>query len=85
MNRHILASLLVTIAAVSIAAADASAQVIGTFRWRTEPYCNVLNLTVTQNASVFTLDGFDEPCNGNPRLPVHGVAVLQANGALRLA
>ncbi len=61
-----------------------SAQVLGTFRWRTEPFCNVLNLTVTQNGSAFTLDGFDEPCGGNPRLPVHGVAVPQPNGAITL-
>lgn len=62
----------------------ASAQTLGTFRWRTEPYCNVLNVTVTQNGSTFTLDGFDEQCGGNPRLPVHGIAVPQPNGTITL-
>ncbi len=64
--------------------AAASAQPLGTFRWRTEPYCNVVTVTVTQNAGVYTLDGFDEQCGGNPRLPVHGIAVLQANGSITL-
>lgn len=76
-------SLLVAAAAVWMTASSASAQTIGTFRWRTEPYCNVLQLTVTQNGNVFALNGFDEPC-GNPRLPVQGVAVLQNDGSVTL-
>jgi hypothetical protein len=33
----------------------ADAQVLGTYRWRTEPYCNVLTLTVTaQPGEYFT-------------------------------
>ncbi len=67
-----------------ISSSAASAQTLGTFRWRTEPFCNVLNLTVTQNGSTFTLDGFDEQCGGNPRLPVHGIAVPQPNGTITL-
>lgn len=62
----------------------AAAQPLGTFRWRTEPFCNVLNLTVTRNGAAFTLDGFDEQCGGNPRLPVHGTAVPQPNGTITL-
>lgn len=81
---RILTSLFVAVVALSLGASVASAQVLGTFRWRTEPYCNVLNLTVTQSGNVFTLDGFDEPCGGNPRLPVHGVAVPQTNGTITL-
>jgi hypothetical protein len=67
-----------------IGSSAASAQTLGTFRWRTEPFCNVLNLTVTQTGSTFTLDGFDEQCGGNPRLPVHGIAVPQPNGSITL-
>lgn len=74
------AAFLLVLVAGTIAAPPVTAQVIGTFRWRTEPYCNVLSLTVTQTGGVFTLNGFDEPCAGAARLPVHGVAVPQANG-----
>jgi hypothetical protein len=73
---------LFTALAAILPASAASAQVLGTFRWRTAPYCNVLNLLVVQNGAVFTLDGFDEQCGGNPRQPVHGIAVPQPNGTV---
>jgi hypothetical protein len=70
--------------AVIVGPVVVSAQTLGTFRWRTEPFCNVLNVTVTQNGPAFTLDGFDEQCDGHPRLPVHGIAVPQPNGTITL-
>jgi hypothetical protein len=33
------------------------AQPIGTFRWQTEPHCNVLTLTVTAQSGTFQLQG----------------------------
>lgn len=61
----------------------AAAQVLGTFRWNTAPYCNVLVLTVTQvQPATFRLEGFDEQCGGNPRQPVQGIGVMQPNGTL---
>jgi len=65
-------------------ATNVSAQSLGTFRWRTEPYCNVITVTVTPIGGVYALDGFDEQCGGNPRQPVRGVAVPQANGSITL-
>jgi hypothetical protein len=62
----------------------AEAQPLGTFRWRTEPYCNVITVTVTQVNAVYVLDGFDEQCGGNPRQPVRGVAVPQVTGSVTL-
>lgn len=62
----------------------ALAQPLGTFRWRTEPYCNVLTVTVTPVGGVYTLEGFDEQCGGSPRQPVRGVALPQANGSVTL-
>jgi hypothetical protein len=73
-----------TLAAIIGGAVVAEAQVLGTFRWRTEPFCNVLNVTVQQVGAVYALDGFDEQCGGNPRQPVHGIAVAQPNGAIRI-
>lgn len=70
--------------ALCVGGLDASAQVIGTFRWGLEPFCNVLTLTAEQRGSVFLLNGFDEPCGGSLRLPVQGVAVPQSNGTTTL-
>jgi hypothetical protein len=84
LNRVVRVGMLVGVVAWGIATA-AEAQVLGTFRWRTEPFCNVLTLTVTQQTSdIFTLDGFEEQCGGNPRQPVHGIAVPQVNGTITL-
>ncbi len=80
MHRHAFA-LLALIGFIPLAA---EAQVLGTFRWRTEPYCNVMTVTVAQHGPAYTLDGFDEQCGGNPRLPVHGIAVPQPNGTITL-
>lgn len=82
MKRHHAVVVLAIVGVVG--ASSASAQVIGTFRWRIEPYCNVLTLTVTQNGSVLMLNGFDEPCGGSLRLPVQGIAVPQTNGSVTL-
>lgn len=76
-------SRLVVFATVLIPLA-ADAQVLGTYRWRTEPYCNVLTLTVTAQGGVFLLTGYDESCEGQPRRPVSGVAVQQADGTVTL-
>ncbi len=43
--------------ALTLAASTASAQTIGTFRWRTAPYCNVMTVTVTQVGSFYRLEG----------------------------
>jgi hypothetical protein len=77
--------LLLAIFAVCIGARPASAQTIGTFRWNIAPFCNVLNLTVTQQGESFALVGFEESCAGNPRVPVNGTAIIQADGTITLA
>jgi hypothetical protein len=63
---------------------EAWARHLGTFRWRTEPYCNVVTLAASTIDGVLMLDGFDEPCDGGPRLPLHGVASSHQNGMLTL-
>lgn len=80
MHRHLIAVLLL----IGFVPLAADGQVIGTFSWRTAPYCNVLTVTVTQIGGAYTLDGFDEQCGGNPRLPSHGIAVPQANGTITI-
>lgn len=65
----------------------ASAQVIGTFRWQLGSHCNVLTLTVEQNApGRFALNGFDDLC-GPPahRAPTVGLAELNGDGTISFA
>lgn len=84
MSRVMQLSWLMVCAVVVAGVGELSAQPLGTFRWRTEPYCNVITVTVTPVGGVYTLDGFDEQCGGNPRQPVRGVALPQANGSVTL-
>jgi hypothetical protein len=59
----------------------AQAQNLGTFRWQLLPFGSVLNLTVTQQGSIYLINGFEAQCS-NPSLPVWGVAVPQVNGSV---
>ena len=74
----------ITIATALFAAAPASAQSLGTFRWQLQPYGSVLHLTVVQQGSIYLLNGFEAQCGGNASLPVSGVAVPQDNGSVIL-
>ena len=73
-----------TLAAVLFAAAPANAQSLGTFRWRLADFCSVVNVNVIQQGSFYQLIGYEEQCGGNPRLPVYGSAMLQADGTIWL-
>jgi hypothetical protein len=66
----------------TFSAGDLLAQSLGTFRWQLQPFGAVLNLNVTQQGSIYLLNGFEAQCGGNPSLPVYGVAVPQANGSI---
>lgn len=70
------------LSAIVFAAAPAGAQTIGTFRWNLAPLGSVLNLTVTQQGSIFLIQGTEEQCGDNLSLPVTGLAVPQANGQI---
>lgn len=67
---------------LALAAAPASAQNLGTFRWHLQPYGSVLELTVEQKGNLFVLQGQEIQCGNNPSLPVTGLAVPQANGQI---
>jgi hypothetical protein len=74
--------LVIAAVGVLLVAQSASAQVLGTFRWRTAPYCNVMNLTVTQVGSIYRLEGFEQQCGGNPNQPIWGIGIPQNNGTI---
>ncbi len=83
MYRSVVVSSLVVIAALVGPPSTAFAQSLGTFRWQTQPYCNVLTLAVTQNGGVYTLDGFDDQCGAATKAPVTGSAVANADGTIQ--
>lgn len=64
---------------VMLLVAPVSAQTIGTFTWQTQPYCNVLTLTVVQQGAGYQLTGFDNQCGAAP-VPVTGTAVPSGGG-----
>ena len=60
-----------------------SAQPVGLFSWRLQPYCNVVTVNVVQTGAVFTLDGFDDNCGGtNARSAVTGIATPNPDGTI---
>jgi len=58
---------------------EASAQVIGSLSWQTQPYCNVITVTVVQQGGSFQLVGSDNLC-GAGTAAVTGTAVPAAGG-----
>ncbi|MGE0812260.1 MAG: hypothetical protein AB7O28_00130 [Vicinamibacterales bacterium] len=73
----------IVLMAVVLTAAAASAQSVGTFTWQTQPYCNVLTLTITQQGSTYALDGSDDLCGSDTHAPVTGLAVPNADGTIQ--
>jgi hypothetical protein len=77
--------LLFALTLLLFAPASASAQFIGTFTWKQEPYCNVVVLNVTQVGTVFSLDGYDDQCGAATRASVVGAAFQNPNGTIGMA
>lgn len=72
-----------------VTAAPAAAQSAGTFRWHLQPFCNIVELSVTQTSvtattamgATYLLDGFDDQC-GTARASVVGTAFFNADGSI---
>ncbi len=62
---------------------SAEAQVIGTFRWQFQPYCNVVTFMVEQRGGAYLLTGSDNQCGGAPS-PALGTAILNPDGTVGL-
>ena len=61
----------------------AAAQPVGTFRWQLQPFCNVVTVAITQNGSVYRLEGTDDQCgNGADAASVTGTAFPNADGTI---
>lgn len=72
-------ALRVAVLGIMLASLSAEAQVIGTFSWQTQPYCNRVALTVVQTGGVYQLVGTDDQCGAGPA-PVTGTAVPNGSG-----
>lgn len=70
------------IGAVCMGASDVQAQVLGTFRWRMEPYCNVVTLTAVQQGPIVQVTGFDDNCGLGGKDPVTGGVFLDGGAAV---
>jgi hypothetical protein len=80
MQRWISSCLVLVV--VATAAATASAQSLGNLKWQLQPYCNVVTVTVTGVAGVYTLEGFDDQCGAPTRAPLTGVATPNPDGTI---
>lgn len=83
MSRH---ELITVIAALGVAtlATPASAQVLGSFPWQMQPYCNIVTLTLTTAPAGFTLDGTDDQCGATNKASAVGVASFNQSGNVTL-
>lgn len=60
------------------------AQTLGTFRWRTEPFCNVVTLAATTVGGGFRVEGTDDQCGSATPASAIGTAFLNADGSVGL-
>ena len=76
------AGVLAAVASAGFLASPASAQVLGTFAWQMQPYCNVVSLTVTQIGTRYTVDGIDDRCGAPQLSSVRGMAFQNPDGTV---
>jgi hypothetical protein len=66
---------------VASGATEASAQVVGTFRWQLAPFCNVVTLRVERKgATLYELSGTDDLCGAAQAASANGSAHVNPNG-----
>lgn len=80
MSRLLIA--LIVLVTPLAAAALADAQSLGTYRWQLQPFCNVIVVDVTQQGSLYTLNGYDDQCAAAQRAPLVGVATPNPDGSI---
>ncbi len=78
-----LACAVVAVVAATLAA-PAAAQPLGTFSWQLQPFCNQVTVSITQDGTAYTLDGYDDQCGAPQRAPLVGTAVVNPDGTVGL-
>lgn len=66
-------------------ATEASAQVVGTFRWQLAPFCNVVTLRVERQGALYQLSGTDDRCGDPLAAAANGSAHVNPNGTATMA
>ncbi len=67
-------------ALLTLGSSAAHAQVLGTFNFQLQPYCNVVTMTLTQEGSTFRLAGWDDNCGASKRYPMSGTVTQNPDG-----
>lgn len=80
MARLVAAAALLT----GVAATEAPAQSLGTFRWQLQPYCNVLTVSITQVGGIYRAEGTDDQCGAATQGSVIGTAFPNPDGSIGL-
>ena len=80
-SQHVVPVISLAALVVVVTSIPAAAQPLGTVRWQLQPYCNVLTLAITQNGTVFTLDGVDDLCGAGPASAL-GTAFFNPDGTV---
>jgi hypothetical protein len=71
-------------ASIVLSAGPLGAQSLGSFSWQLQPFCNNLTVNITQQGSLYTIDGYDDQCGAQQRAPLVGVATQNPDGTIRL-
>jgi hypothetical protein len=69
-------------ASVILLGGPLGAQSLGSFSWQLQPFCNNLTVNVTQQGSLFTVDGYDDQCGAGQRAPLAGIATQNPDGTI---
>lgn len=80
----VIAAVAAQFVAMATGVSDASAQVIGPLRWRMQPYCNVVTLTIEQKGATYLLTGADDNCGLTAPSTSLGVATQGAGASVVL-
>lgn len=80
------AALVMGVVVAGAGATEASAQVVGTFRWQLAPFCNVVTLRVERkSASLFELSGTDDRCGAPEQASANGSAHVNPSGTASIS
>lgn len=85
MFRSSFVQIVAVLLAVVAAPAVTDAQVLGTFTWQMQPYCNRVTLTLTGTPGGFVAAGTDDLCGGPRKAGATGFVVFNPDGSVGLS
>jgi hypothetical protein len=82
MKRRLWTGVWLAALGLGLGAPAVEAQVLGTFSWQLQPFCNVVTATIVQQGAQYTVDGYDDQCGAAQRAPLVGLAILNPDGTV---